>query len=341
MARPLRVEYKDACYHIINRGNRCEVVFNDGSDCELFLEKLVEFSELYDVIIHSYCLMPNHFHLQLRTRHANLSKFMQSFLTSFTITMNRKHLKSGHLFQGRYKAQLVESELYKNKLSRYIHLNPVKRKGLEELSFKELKLRLEEFKWTSYRYYIGLEKKPEWLKREFVLSSWGNTAPAKMGNYRKYVEDGIKTNNTDDFQALLSGSILGSEKFKEEIIGEYLNHEVSDIDSREQPVLATINALTFDEILEAVAEYHQISDFSRMTVRRGCHHEARKIAMFLTGKHCRRKESLTCLGSHFGVKISGFNMACDKFKNILITTPSLQEDVANIECNIKSNKVEV
>ena len=82
MARPLRVEYKDACYHIINRGNRREVVFNDGSDCELFLEKLVDFSELYEVIIHSYCLMPNHFHLQLQTRHANLSKFMQSFLTS-------------------------------------------------------------------------------------------------------------------------------------------------------------------------------------------------------------------------------------------------------------------
>ena len=83
---------------------------------------------------------------------------MQSFLTSFTINMNRKHLKSGHLFQGRFKSQLVESDLYKNKLSRYIHLNPVKIKGYEELPLSTVKSRLSEYKWSSYRSYVGLEK---------------------------------------------------------------------------------------------------------------------------------------------------------------------------------------
>ena len=255
--------------------------------------------------------------------------------------MNRKHLKSGHLFQGRYKAQLVESELYKNKLSRYIHLNPVKIKGLEELPLEELKSRLEEFKWSSYRYYIGHEKKPEWLERGFVLSSWGKTAKEKISNYRQYVEDGIKSDNTEDTKALLGGSILGSEKFKKEISRKYLDHDVSDIDSREQPVLATVNTFSFDDILKAVAEYYQISDFTRITIRRGCHPEARKMAMFLTGKHCRRNETLTDLGSHFGVKISGFNMACDKFKTSLRNNPSLHEEVANTEGNIKSYKMEV
>lgn len=204
-----------------------------------------------------------------------------------------------------------------------------------------MKSRLEEFKWSSYRYYIGLDKKPEWLDRGFVLSSWGKTAAEKITNYRQYVEDGIKSDNTEDTKALLGGSILGSEKFKEEITRKYLDHDVSDIDSREQPVLATINTLTFDDILKAVAEYYQINDFTRMTVRRGCHPEARKMAMFLTGKHCRRNETLSALGSYFGVKISGFNMACDKFKNSIMKTPSLQEDVSNIEGNIKSSKVEV
>ena len=95
---------------------------------------------------------------------------MQSFNTSFTLTMNNKYNKSGHLFQGRYKAQLVETELYKNKLSRYIHLNPVKIKSLENAPVKELKTHLCCYKWSSYPYYLGVRKKPDWLNPSFILS---------------------------------------------------------------------------------------------------------------------------------------------------------------------------
>ena len=126
MSRPLRIEYPGACYHVINRGNRGEQIFFNASDYNLFIEKLSEFTKLFDVVVHSYCIMKNHFHLMATTREANLSKFMQSFTTSFTISINNKYNKPGHLFQGRYKALLVQSELYKNDLSRYIHLNPVK-----------------------------------------------------------------------------------------------------------------------------------------------------------------------------------------------------------------------
>lgn len=342
MARPLRVEYENACYHIINRGNHRDVVFKNSSDCEIFIEKLVEFTELYDVVIYSYCLMPNHFHLQIRTRHPNLSKFMQSFLTSFTINMNRKYQSSGHLFQGRYKAQLVESVLYKNELSRYIHLNPVKIKGHEELSVRTLKSRLKEYKWSSYRGYIGLEKKPSWLDRRFVLSSWGKAATEKMHNYQKYVEQGIKTNNADDIPSTLSGSIIGSESFRDKIVSKYLNHDVTDIDSREQPVLATINTCSVDDILDAVMDYYKLDDIEKVTVRRGCHPEARKMAMFLAGKHCRRKTSLTSLAERFGVKISGLNMSGDKFKSSLKKNRSLQIIVGNIEKIMNdNNKMEV
>lgn len=139
MPRPVRVEYAGACYHVINMGNRREQVYFSDYDYRLFLVKLEEYSLLYDVIVYSYCLMPNHYHIFLKTTHANLGRFMQSFNTSFTLTMNHKYNKSGHLFQGRYKAQLKETELYKNKLSRYIHLNPVKVKGFEKIPLKELK----------------------------------------------------------------------------------------------------------------------------------------------------------------------------------------------------------
>lgn len=338
MARPLRIEYENACYHVINRGNRRERVFSDDSDCELFMEKLVEFSELYDILIHSYCLMPNHYHLQIRTPLGNLSKFMQSFQTSFTLSMNRKHQSSGHLFQGRFKAQLVESELYKNKLSRYIHLNPVKIKACDELSSETIKSRLIEYKWSSYRYYVGFEKKPKWLERRFVLSSsWGNSASEKMDNYRKYVEEGIKHDNSTDIIASKNG-IIGSGKFSENIINTYLKHDVDDLDPREQPLLATINSFSFNDVLTVVKEYYSIKDTEKMTVRRKCHPDARRMAMFLVAKHCRRKETLTSLAKKFGIKISGFNSAIEKFKNNLKHNSSFQKKLHKIEKNIGNKK---
>ena len=336
MSRPLRIQYEGACYHVISRGNRREVVFLENSDCELFLEKLVEFSEFYEVVIYSYCLMPNHFHLHIRTRHANLSKFMQSFLTSFTITMNRKHGKSGHLFQGRYKAQLVQSELYKNKLSRYIHLNPVKIKSLEEASSAVVLQRLKSYKWSSYHSYIGLAEKPKWLDRRFVLSSWGKSSSDKIANYREYVEQGIVTDNSGDVSGHIGNSIMGSEEFKDEIISDYLHCGISDIDSREQPLLSKINAVSPEEILTFVISYYKLGDMEKITVRRESCREARKIAMYLIRKQCRKGQSLTSLAKIFGLKISGFNTACDKFKNELGNNSDIRNAIKNISKNIKT-----
>jgi len=101
-------------------------VFKSKRDSETFLEKLKHFAELFEVEINCYCLMENHFHILLKTRKANLGRFMQSVLTSFTVTVNRRNRKSGHIFQGRYKAHLVENHQYLSALSRYVHLNPVR-----------------------------------------------------------------------------------------------------------------------------------------------------------------------------------------------------------------------
>ena len=133
MARPLRIEYPGACYHVINRGNQCSTVFYDAEHYEFFVQKLGAFAKQYDISAYCYCLMPNHFHVYLKTRQANLSRFMQAFLTSFTVTMNRRRRMSGHIFPGRFKAQLVEDELYRSKLSRYIHLNPVQMKSVSRI----------------------------------------------------------------------------------------------------------------------------------------------------------------------------------------------------------------
>ena len=108
MARPLRIEYKGACYHVMNRGNQRARVFHSRKHYTLFLEKLAHFCEPFDVTVHSYCCMPNHFHLLLTTREANLSRFMQSFLTSFTLSLNRMRSTTGHVFLGRFKAELLK-----------------------------------------------------------------------------------------------------------------------------------------------------------------------------------------------------------------------------------------
>ena len=134
MARPLRIEYAGACYHVMNRGNRRQTVFAEARDYELFLERLGQFGRQFDVRLWCYCCMPNHFHLYLRTEQANLSRFMQSLLTSFTITLNRRHHSSGHVFQGRFTAHLVENEAYGGEVSRYIHLNPVRTQALRGAS---------------------------------------------------------------------------------------------------------------------------------------------------------------------------------------------------------------
>lgn len=189
MSRPLRIEYSGACYHIINRGNQRMRVYHADFHYKLFLEKLISFSEQYHVIVRCYCLMPNHFHLYIETQEPNLSRFMQSFLTSFTITLNRMRKKSGHVFQGRFKSHIVDDEAYGLALSRYIHLNPVEIKSVKAKTPGEKLKQLENFKWSSALYYLGKKAAPSWLDTEHILSKFSKS---KIRNpYREYLKEGI------------------------------------------------------------------------------------------------------------------------------------------------------
>ena len=166
MSRPLRIEYPDACYHVINRGDNRRLVFAGPEDYTLFLEKLGSFSEIYKIKVRAYCLMPNHFHLYIQTPEGNLSRFMQALLTSFTSIKNHRQKTTGHLFQGRYKSLIVEDESYGMTLCRYIHLNPVKTKEFSECTLAVKRNALRKFKWSSYPILIGLKKAPEWIDIE-------------------------------------------------------------------------------------------------------------------------------------------------------------------------------
>lgn len=131
MARPLRIIFPGAFYHITARGNDCKAVFKSKRDREKFLEYLETANERYNAVIHAFRMMDNHYHLLLETPSGNLSQIMRHINGAYTTYFNVKRARSGHLFQGRYKAILVERDEYAKELSRYIHLNPVRAKLVE------------------------------------------------------------------------------------------------------------------------------------------------------------------------------------------------------------------
>jgi len=157
MTRPLRIVYPGAFYHITSRGNEKKDIYKSDRDRKKFLAYLESATERYGARIHVYCLMSNHYHLLMETPDGNLSEIMRHINGAYTNYYNVKRVRSGHLFQGRYRALLVEVDEYAEELSRYIHLNPVKA-GIAK--------KPENYIWSSYQDYIGTRKPQQWLARD-------------------------------------------------------------------------------------------------------------------------------------------------------------------------------
>ena len=178
MARPMRIEYRGAVYHVICRGNNRQVIFRDDADRKRYLEKLSLYCQEKNVDLLSYCLLSNHVHLLVETPEGNLSKMMQAFQTSYTVYFNTRHGRTGHVFEQRYKARVVDKDNYLIQVSRYIHLNPVSARIVE---------RPQDFRWSSYGSYLkgnGLTG----LKTESVLAYFNGSRSRQLRQYRDYVE---------------------------------------------------------------------------------------------------------------------------------------------------------
>ncbi|HYE32795.1 MAG TPA: transposase [Methylomirabilota bacterium] len=227
MARQRRMERAGAWHHVTARGNERRPIFRTNVDRLHFLGLLAELPNRFDLLIHAYVLMDNHYHLLLETRRANLGRACQWLNVSYSVWFNRKHRRSGHLFQGRFKSILVEPLQWGLALSRYLHLNPVRvaRLGLSKQSQRgrkigagspnpgqtELRLReLEEFPWSSYRAYIGRAPAPAWLCRDSVLALGGGRRALAADNYRAYVESVIKDEIIESPWAQVRAQALGN-----------------------------------------------------------------------------------------------------------------------------------
>lgn len=209
MARQLRIEFEGAFYHVTSRGNLREAIFFENKDREKFLEILSRTKERYGYLLHVYALMDNHYHLLIETPRANLSQAMQNINTSYTVYVNRKYRRSGHLFQGRFKGIIVDKDEYLVTLSRYIHLNPVRAKIIQ---------RPEEYCWTSYGAYTGKREANTLVDTADTLSRFANKKEKAVKAYRAFVESGIG-NEEDPFRDLEAGIILGAKRFKEKLAG--------------------------------------------------------------------------------------------------------------------------
>lgn len=188
MARHVRVEFEDASYHVMARGNERRTIFHTAEDHILFLTTLGEMLERFGVDLMAYVLMPNHYHLLLRTPRGNLSRSMGWMQTTFTSRYNRLHRRCGHLFQGRYKAQLIQEETYGLRLIPYVHLNPVRRKRKGKVILVGTPKDLDAYPWSSHPDYAGLRNEPQLKLCWDWLAGAGGTPSQARQAYRRNLD---------------------------------------------------------------------------------------------------------------------------------------------------------
>ena len=216
MSRPLRIEFPGAIYHITTRGNEKKAIFRNDQDKKSYLELLGLVVKRFHWLCHGYCLLGNHYHLLIETLENNLSRGMKQLNGIYTQKFNNKYKRVGHLFQGRYKAILVEKESYLLELSRYIVLNPV-RAGIVSQP--------EEWPWSNYCAIIGKVKKPEFLIIDWILSQFSLDKKKAIEEYKQFVISGYNTEFP--YNELVGQIILGSEGFLKKV-NSYLSQESKD-----------------------------------------------------------------------------------------------------------------
>ena len=311
MARPLRIEYSGAFYHVTSRGNEQKDIYKSKKDREQFLHYLKTATERYGAVIHTYCLMDNHYHLLLETPEGNLSQIMRHINGAYTTYFNVKRKRAGHLFQGRYKSILVEADEYAEELSRYIHLNPV-RAGIVD--------KPEEFACSSYGSYIGKSQNLEWLQAEFVLGYFDKKVESARRKYQQFVEDGIGRDGKNPFIETMASTLLGSPQFIKEITARYIEAKEASRD------LPTVGKLIKGPSIEKI-----VGTVNR--VLKGEEKLARQVSLYF----CHRRSGLKLkdIGAYFRIGESGVSEASQRIACRSAENESLKRIVRNVEKELR------
>jgi REP element-mobilizing transposase RayT len=321
MTRPLRLEYPGAFYHVLNRGNNLEHLFRNKRDREKFLVLLGKAKDRFFLMIHTYCLMDNHYHLLIETKEPNLSQSIQWLNVGYATYFNRRYRRSGHLFQGRFKAILIEADEYLRPLSRYIHLNPVRAKlvSTPDLYF-----------WSSYRALIGKTRIPQFLEVDWLLSNFGEKRKEAMQRYRAFVEGVDMTKLKNPNKEIVGSFILGRERFVNWVKETFL---LGRNDTKEIPQLKQLKTRgdprrVVDEVCKEFG--CSMEQVLKKGVKRNA---AREAAIYLT----KELSGLTCrdLGIYFG-GVSGalITMTANRIAQRQIRDQVLEERIEKIKRQI-------
>ena len=225
MARPMRIEYSGALYHLTSRGNGGDDIFRDDQDRVVFLESLRKSRNRYNCVLHAYCLMSNHYHLLVETPDANVSAFMRHLNSVYTQKFNYHHKRAGHVMQGRFKSILVQKDQYLLELARYIVLNPV-RAGMVRTA--------KDWPWSSYRATAGLCGPEGMLTIDWILSHFSKRKKLAIQKYRTFVSEGYNQPNPMDniVNQIYLGDVEFVEKSKNKIPNECSLDEIPKIQKR-------------------------------------------------------------------------------------------------------------
>ena len=273
MARPLRIQYSGAVYHITCRGNERKEIFKDDIDRRTFLKILSQSAKIYNIKVFSYVLMENHFHLLIETPLGNLGEFMRHFNITYTSYYNRRHNRAGHLYQGRYKSILVDKASYLSLLSRYIHLNPIRIKGFERKTEREKIQYLKDYLWSSLPGYISNKKKEEFIDYAMVLEEYGGENDRGRLAYKEMIYTDI-TEKIEIKDKIIGQSILGGEEF----IGWVRNKFLKKKKDRECPSLREIQRYKAKEEIIKVIEKEIGKNMEEIRIEKG---SIRQIVMDL------------------------------------------------------------
>jgi REP element-mobilizing transposase RayT len=326
MPRQARIDAPGAVHHIMARGIEKRKIFFDDKDRDAFISRLGELVSETRTLCYAWALIPNHFHLLLKTGRVPLATLMRRLLTGYAIGFNRRHRRSGYVFQNRYKSILCEQDVYLKELVRYIHLNPLRARLVKDIKA------LDTFAYCGHSYLMGRWKKNEWQASDQVLALFGDQVPLARRRYRDYIKKGVDQGQRDD---LVGGGLVRSAggwsalqsmrkagvllKSDERILGS--SDFVNDVLAGAQEALEKKYALKalgveFTHIVEAVSELMSVSPQDLFGPRKErvivkarilvCYWAVTELGM-----------SMTEIGKRLGISVSTASVAVKKGRQVV------------------------
>ncbi len=332
MARPLRIQFENAYYHVICRGNSGQEIFSNDADRSAFLNLLERSGDIYQTEILAYVLMSNHFHLLAKTPLGNLQEFMRHFNISYTSYYNWKHDRRGHLYQGRYKSCLVDADEYLQELSRYIHLNPIRVKLRSGMTLDEKEKFLRNYRWSSYGGYLSRGGRRGFLRVEEVLSHFGGDTPTSRRKYEAFVRGGMTGELPNPLEKGRGHGIIGESEFIEKIRGQYIQ---SGAGTREVPAVKRILAQVEPErIIREICEAFEVKRDELL--RKGYKGVARGILMDMLYRYGGMNQRE--IGELMGIDYSAVSVMRKRLSSLLKNDRNLSARIEKLKGRMEQSQ---